>query len=193
MLGMSARELASRTKSLGEEVPQSVITNLETGRREGLSIAELTLLSVALKTAPLELLFPSTDAGKLIEWLPGRHSTNYETREGFAGLDGDPADHTGTYLLIRSLIGGEQETVRLVAEVVADRKANINPEVFPLMLKLICGHASLSKSSRRILAAEGFSLPAPSATIVDLYRLPDDLDLAQRHLEVLVSAWAEQP
>src|SRR5262245_78609 len=55
---MSANELSRRTAELGSEVPRSVIANLETGRRESISVDELLILGAALDVPPLLLLTP---------------------------------------------------------------------------------------------------------------------------------------
>lgn len=56
--GMSAQQLADATTALGHPVPRSVIANLESGRRDTVSIAELLVLARALRVPPLLLIFP---------------------------------------------------------------------------------------------------------------------------------------
>jgi hypothetical protein len=67
---MSAQQLADECSRLGYPVPRSVLTNLENGRRETVSIAEWLVLSAALKVPPVLLLFPLW-RGDAIEPLPG--------------------------------------------------------------------------------------------------------------------------
>lgn len=55
---MSAQQLADECERLGYPMPRSVLTNLENGRRETVSIAELLVLSAALRVPPVLLLFP---------------------------------------------------------------------------------------------------------------------------------------
>jgi len=53
---MSAQKLADRCEQLGFAVPRSVLTNLENGHREALSIAELLVIAAALGVPPARLL-----------------------------------------------------------------------------------------------------------------------------------------
>lgn len=55
---MSAQALANRCEELGYGVPRSVITNLENGRRDTVTVAELLIFGAALSIPPLLLLYP---------------------------------------------------------------------------------------------------------------------------------------
>ncbi len=55
---MSAQQLADECSQLGYPVPRSVLTNLENGRRDTVSVAELLVLSAVLRVPPVLLLFP---------------------------------------------------------------------------------------------------------------------------------------
>ena len=67
---MSAQQLADRTEELGMPIPRSVLANLESGRRETVSVAEILVLAGALNVAPIELICP-VGYDKEIELLPG--------------------------------------------------------------------------------------------------------------------------
>lgn len=54
----SAQWLSDRTDELGHRVTRSIITDLETGRRKYISLAELTVLAAALDTYPIALAYP---------------------------------------------------------------------------------------------------------------------------------------
>jgi transcriptional regulator with XRE-family HTH domain len=56
--GMSAQQLADECARLGYAVPRSVLTNLENGRRETVSVPEWLVLAAALRVGPLLLVFP---------------------------------------------------------------------------------------------------------------------------------------
>lgn len=56
--GMSAQDVADACSALGYDVPRSVLANLETGRRESVSVVEWLVLAAALQVPPLLLLFP---------------------------------------------------------------------------------------------------------------------------------------
>lgn len=67
---MSAQQLADACGRLGYSVPRSVLTNLENGRRETVSLAEWLVLAAALQVPPLLLLFP-VGRVDVVEPLPG--------------------------------------------------------------------------------------------------------------------------
>ena len=72
--GLSAQKLADRTAELGHAVPRSVLANLENGRRETVSVAELFVLAEALGVPPLWLVFPVGHVAE-VEVLPNREIT----------------------------------------------------------------------------------------------------------------------
>jgi transcriptional regulator with XRE-family HTH domain len=55
-LGMSAEDLSRTCTAQGFPVKRSTLANLETGRRQDLSVGELVAFARALKTTPLALL-----------------------------------------------------------------------------------------------------------------------------------------
>lgn len=56
--GLTAQQLADRTAELGHPIARAVLSHIENGRRENVSIAELFVLGEALGLPPLWLLFP---------------------------------------------------------------------------------------------------------------------------------------
>jgi transcriptional regulator with XRE-family HTH domain len=66
----SAQRLADETAKLGHPIQRSVLANLESGRRETVTVPELLILAEALEVSPLELLLPLGQADT-IEILPG--------------------------------------------------------------------------------------------------------------------------
>jgi transcriptional regulator with XRE-family HTH domain len=68
--GLSAQRLADRTAGLAGPIPRNVLANLEGGRRDTVSVAELFILAKALNAAPVDLLFPA-DADAEVEVAPG--------------------------------------------------------------------------------------------------------------------------
>ncbi|MFE2866446.1 helix-turn-helix domain-containing protein [Embleya sp. NPDC059259] len=50
--GMTAQQLSAACTALGADVPSSVISNLETGRRASFGVAELPVVARALDVAP---------------------------------------------------------------------------------------------------------------------------------------------
>ena len=66
------QQLADRTAELGMPIPRSVLANLESGRRDTVSVAEVLVLAAALDVAPIELICP-VGFDKQTEMLPGCH------------------------------------------------------------------------------------------------------------------------
>ncbi len=106
--GWSARALAERLRKLdGTRLDRAVLANLESGRRQSVSVDELLLLSIALDCAPVHLLLPfgqlkvgrlSLSADMANRWVVGlvplpdqdvaqwtRLSQEYAARVGSAG------------------------------------------------------------------------------------------------------------
>jgi transcriptional regulator with XRE-family HTH domain len=81
---MSAQQLADRTAELGMPIPRSVLANLESGRRETVSAAELIVLAAALNVAPIELICP-TGYDEQAEILPGRMVDSLSAVRWFTG------------------------------------------------------------------------------------------------------------
>ena len=81
---MSAQQLADRTAELGMPIPRSVLANLESGRRETVSVAEVLILAAALNVAPIELICP-IGFDKRTEMLPGREMDPLDATRWFTG------------------------------------------------------------------------------------------------------------
>src|SRR5258708_38576576 len=69
--GLSAQQLADRCEELGLAIPRPVLSNLENGRRESVTVAELVVLARALDVPPTLLLAP-VGRRETIEIFPGR-------------------------------------------------------------------------------------------------------------------------
>jgi transcriptional regulator with XRE-family HTH domain len=85
--GLSAAQLAERTREVGFPIHRVAITKIETNSRAGkLDVAELIILAMALHTPPVQLLFPNLPDGEA-ELRPGLTSTNIKALEWFSGED----------------------------------------------------------------------------------------------------------
>ena len=83
--GMSGQELADRCAELGiTSLPRSVIANLENGRREVVTVAEVLVLAAALDVPPAVLAFPVGYA-ETVEYLPGQEVSPLEAVDRFGG------------------------------------------------------------------------------------------------------------
>jgi hypothetical protein len=95
---MSMQQLADRTAELGVPIPQSVLANLESGRRETVSVAEVLVLAAALDVAPIDLICP-VGFDKQIEMLPGRAMDPLPARRWFTGAWKLDIDDAGTWTM----------------------------------------------------------------------------------------------
>lgn len=135
---MSTQQLEERTAEVGMRIPRSVLANLESGRRETVSAAEVVILAAALGVAPIELISP-VGFDKQVEMLPGREMDPLSAMRWFTGelkLDMDGADTTlrrpgtaeqsSTYLveyhdeLTSRLRAQEADAARAVADAAAE-------------------------------------------------------------------------
>lgn len=87
MRGLSAQQLADRCAAVGMPIQRSVLANLESGRRETVSVADLLVLARALEVAPALLLFPAGRA-EAAEVTPGE---TVSIADALAWLSGDLA------------------------------------------------------------------------------------------------------
>ncbi len=84
---LSGQALSERTAELGHPISRAVISDLETGRRRGLDVADLIVLAAALQIAPVQLLFPDLPRGP-VDVLPGRPHESHDAVRWFAGESG---------------------------------------------------------------------------------------------------------
>lgn len=81
---LSAQQLADRCAELGHPIPRSVLANLESGRRETITVPELLVLARALEVPPVLLLFPLGRVEQM-EVLPGRDVATWPALLWFTG------------------------------------------------------------------------------------------------------------
>jgi transcriptional regulator with XRE-family HTH domain len=84
VLGMSAQELSDRCAELGLPIPRPVLSNLENGRRDSVSVAELIILARALEVAPVALAMP-LGRQETTELFPGQQVPTWDAARWFAG------------------------------------------------------------------------------------------------------------
>lgn len=80
----SALWLSNRTEELGFKVSRGGISQLETGKRQSISVAEWLILAAALEVPPLQLLAPTWPLGT-VEALPRVSIPTGEFQEWFEG------------------------------------------------------------------------------------------------------------
>jgi transcriptional regulator with XRE-family HTH domain len=82
--GMSVQQLADVCEQLGWPIKRTVLSNLESGYRETITVPELVVLATALGVPPIQLLYP-VGAVEDVELLPGRTVPTEEAVLWFAG------------------------------------------------------------------------------------------------------------
>jgi len=110
---MSAQQLADRTAELGMPIPRSVLANLESGRRETVTAAEVLVLAAALDVAPIDLLCP-VGFDEQTEMLPGRMVDSREAVRWFCG--DQKLEMTGDAAVLRRPRWDEHSNMSLLAE-----------------------------------------------------------------------------
>lgn len=108
---MSAQQLSDRTGELSMLIPRSVLANLESGRRETVSVAEVVVLAAALNVSPIELMCPA-GSGQHAEILPGRLLDWPETMRWITGKL--KMDVTEVSMTLRQPGPTEQSSTRLM-------------------------------------------------------------------------------
>jgi hypothetical protein len=125
---MSAQRLAGRCSELGlPAITRQVVTHLETGRRESVTVAELAVLAAALELAPVELLLPFGAAET--EYLPGRTAPPQDVARWWAGEAGFGEDGAVSGEWRRgaaTLFGDHDRTVAELNQALADRDAPVS-------------------------------------------------------------------
>ncbi len=81
---MTVQALADRCKDLGLPLDRTVITKLEKGRRQSVTVPELLVLARALRVSPLALIFPVGQADT-IEVLPSTPMAPFQAAQWFSG------------------------------------------------------------------------------------------------------------
>jgi transcriptional regulator with XRE-family HTH domain len=92
--GMSAQQLADKTVALGQPMARSVIANLESGRRETITLPELVVLARSLGVPPLLLMFP-VGRREEIDTLPGGPASTLAALDWFIGQGRFPSPYRG--------------------------------------------------------------------------------------------------
>jgi transcriptional regulator with XRE-family HTH domain len=173
-----------------------VIANLENGRRETLSVAELLILAAALDVPPV-LLISAVGLESTVNILPGIEETTWRTRGWILGA---LAPSYGTfsskaweqgrraielYDMHRLLVNECQQVLRRIRRLAGDREFDITD--FPLLestaklqhTTLVDVAAELSysldqlRTHRRHIQAEGFLLPEMPSVLAAMLRESD--------------------
>lgn len=92
--GMSAQALADACAALGWPIKRTVLSNLESGYRETITIPELFVIAQALEVPPVLLVFP-VGHERSIETLPDKTLSTWEAAKWFIGEEPWPGADGG--------------------------------------------------------------------------------------------------
>ena len=112
VLGLTAVQLAERTRALGYPITRVAITKIENNARAGkLDVSELLVLGKALEIPPALLLFPGYPDGK-VKLLPGFEAASDEAVRWVSGAAVWPIKFVGTSVEV----SGSNDGTELVDE-----------------------------------------------------------------------------
>ncbi|MBY6709054.1 helix-turn-helix transcriptional regulator [Rhodococcus sp. BP-241] len=155
---LSGQALSERTAELGHPISRAVISDLETGRRRGLDVADLIVLAAALQIAPVQLLFPDLPRGP-VNVLPGRPHESHDAMRWFAGESGlfSPSDGWQTKTGEPARVWTREALAPEIDRVTVTRK----------WLRAITSMRGAQSQIRRALASK--ETPEQISTLEDLY------------------------
>jgi hypothetical protein len=81
---MSAQQLSDACAKLGAQIPRTVISNIENGRRTNVSVAEVLVIARALEQPPGALVFPAGYVSE-VEYLPGKKTDPLQAVDWWSG------------------------------------------------------------------------------------------------------------
>ncbi|MEU0272300.1 helix-turn-helix transcriptional regulator [Streptomyces sp. NPDC006307] len=111
--GMSAQQVSDACGRLGVDLPRTVISNIENGRRGNITMAEVVILAAALGVPPTVLAFPVGYEAE-VEYLPGKTGTPLEAADWW---NGEQASEEWALTLIRRHRRLESQIRRLYKQI----------------------------------------------------------------------------
>ncbi|MEV3853105.1 helix-turn-helix transcriptional regulator [Streptomyces sp. NPDC050095] len=128
--GLTVAEAAGACSALGLAVPKTTITNLETGRRTSIDLAEFLVLAKVYDVPPVSLLFP-LGTSATVDVLPAAEVPTWEAVAWFTGetpldkaaSEGSARDVLDTYRAHSEAVTTALTSTRLAKE--RRRKASI--------------------------------------------------------------------
>ncbi|MBN0043089.1 helix-turn-helix transcriptional regulator [Streptomyces actuosus] len=109
--GLSAQQLSDRCAELGAPIPRVVLSNLENGKRQNVTIAEVLVLARALGVPPGVLIFPVGHVAH-VEVLPGAWQEPLAAIDWLSGAVAFSQDEAGA--VIDSPLGFIREHEELI-------------------------------------------------------------------------------
>ncbi|WP_446218800.1 helix-turn-helix domain-containing protein [Micromonospora sp. IBHARD004] len=108
---MSAQQLADACAKLGHPIPRSVLANIESGRREAISVPELLVLARALRVTPLRLLVPLGHE-EMVDIAPGVRTPTTWALYWLRGDSASPTNDEPGDATVHDFVAHDQELSR---------------------------------------------------------------------------------
>ncbi|GAB3113507.1 DNA-binding protein [Streptomyces calidiresistens] len=158
--GLTVAETADACAALGAPVQKTTITNLETGRRASVDLAELLVLARVLGVPPVALLFPLGSA-PTVEVLPGREVPVWDGLAWFTGetpLRAPAPENSARHLLDTFRAHSDAVATAIASTELAKerrRKATttLDPARRAALLEVAASYEELAAEDRRELRA----------------------------------------
>lgn len=172
-LSLSAEQVSTAATAMGLNISRQMITNLETGRRASLSVAELAVIAEALQVEPVALLYPPTELTRKVEYLPGQEATAVEAYIKFCALSplhrdqlqGERSDQASAYQLFIEALNNDAEIEELEREIERTRSGD-KREVLEMKMKALLIMALIIRRS----IPSGHEFPAAPQFLIGLWR-----------------------
>ncbi|WP_030886607.1 helix-turn-helix domain-containing protein [Streptomyces sp. NRRL F-5053] len=181
--GLTVAEAASACADLGLAVPKTTITNLETGRRSSLDLAEFLVLAEVYKIPPVSLLFPlGTTATVAV--LPNQEVPTWDALAWFTGEDplekpapeGSPRQVLDVFRAHRDAVETALTSSRLAKERRRKASTSLDPQRREQLLSAAASYEQVAfddcrelRDFRDRMREHGMALPA----------LPDELNFIE--------------
>ncbi|RKE21924.1 helix-turn-helix domain-containing protein [Streptomyces sp. TLI_171] len=142
------------------EITDQTIKNLESGRRNTLTLTDFLVLADSLGVPPVTLLFPLSTT-ETVEVLPGREVPTWEALAWFTGEaplseaapPGSARDILDTFRAHSDLVAAARASATLATERRRAASTTLAPERRTALLELAVGYEEYASTDRKELAA----------------------------------------
>lgn len=93
---MSAQDLSNACEAAGYPIPRSTVANIESGRKETVSLQELLVIGRVLNIPPITLIYSPYDAAKEVNLTPSDALLSVDAAEEFGFIAGSGASDLGS-------------------------------------------------------------------------------------------------
>jgi transcriptional regulator with XRE-family HTH domain len=180
--GLTVAEASEACAARGLPVPRTTITNLETGRRASVDLAEFLVLADVFGVPPITLLFP-LDTGTTLEALPRRHQPAWDAIAWFTGEtpqdkpapEGSPRHLLDTFRIHSDALAVALTSTRLARERRRKATTTHDPDRRRALLETAAAYEQLATDDcrelhtlRTTMRADGLLPPALPADLAHL-------------------------